>query len=123
MSTGPSGPPRAGDPAAPELPEQIFRRWVRSQEEDTDDELVFRPPDYSFPPARGRAALEFGPGGEFVDLEIAPTDARRAVGGQWEVEEHGRVRVSFEDRARPPETLDIVAVDDQVLKLRRRPAP
>lgn len=106
----------------PPLPEEIFRRWVHSREEDTSDEIVFRPPDYSFPPARGRAGLEFRPNGEFVDLQIAPTDARQAVGGQWQVEQPGRVRVSFEQAGRPPETLDIVEVDDQLLKLRRRPA-
>ncbi len=109
--------------AAPELPQQIFRRWVHSREEDSDDELVFRPPDYSFPPARGRAGLEFRASGEFVDLEIAPTDARRAVGGQWQVEEPNRVRVRFDDASRQPETFEIVEVDDGVLKLRRRPAP
>ena len=38
-------------------PEQVAGRWVHSHEEDSGDELVFRPAGYAFPPSRGREAL------------------------------------------------------------------
>lgn len=42
-----------------ELPESIFRKWGHSFEEDSDGVTVYRPSDFSFPRARGRAGIEF----------------------------------------------------------------
>jgi len=44
--------------------ERIVRRcWVHSHEEDSDEEMVFRPAAYEFPPSRGRRSFELKPDG------------------------------------------------------------
>jgi hypothetical protein len=50
----------------PDLPPELFRRWMHSHEEDEGDLRVYRPASYKFPPARGRRGLEFKPDGELV---------------------------------------------------------
>lgn len=104
-----------------ELPEHLFRRWVHAHEEDTPDGIVYRPAEHPLPPARGRTGLEFRPGGEFVDVRIGPADARQGVSGRWELEESGQLKICFDEPSRPAETLEIVHVDDDILKIRRRP--
>ena len=104
-----------------ELPEHLFRQWVHAHEEDTPDEIVYHPAGHPLPPARGRTGLEFRPGGEFVDVQIGPTDARKGISGRWQLEAPGRLKVCFDEPARSPETLEIVHVDADILKLRRHP--
>lgn len=40
-----------------DLPQEIFKHWVHSHEDDTKDIKVFRPVDYKFPPSRGRGLI------------------------------------------------------------------
>ncbi|MGU3436258.1 M20/M25/M40 family metallo-hydrolase [Actinomycetes bacterium M1A6_2h] len=58
-------------------------RWTHSFEEDHDDVTVYRPHDYDFPRARGRAGLEFRPDGSFVDWSVGAGDARTSRPGSW----------------------------------------
>lgn len=105
-----------------ELPDEIFRKWVHSFEEDTNGITVYRPEEYDFPPARGRGGIEFRPDGVFIDWEIGPTDATRGINGHWKMEGSGRVRVSFEGNVRPPQILEILQIDTGILKVRKLPA-
>lgn len=105
-----------------ELPDEIFRIWIHSFEEDTNKITVYRPVEYDFPRARGREGIEFRPDGVFIDWEIGPTDASRGVNGRWEMEDPGRVRVSFEGNVRPPRILEILQIDAGILKVRQLPA-
>ena len=103
-----------------ELPKEIFRNWVHSFEEDTDDITVYRTSTYAFPPARGRAAIGFQPDGAFTDWAIAPADGNQPISGHWRIEASGHVHISFEDQHRVPWVLEIVYVDTEILKVRRR---
>ena len=105
-----------------ELPNEIFRRWGHSFEEDTGEITVYLPAEYEFPRARGRAGIEFRPDGKFIDWEIGPTDAQRGVSGHWRMEGPGRVCVSFEGNVRAPRVLEILQCDVGVLMVRQRPA-
>lgn len=105
-----------------ELPREIFRRWGHSFEEDRGDVTVYRPAEYEFPRARGRAGIEFRPDGTFIDWTIGPADARRPINGRWQIEGRWRVRVSFEENVRPPRILEILQYDAEVLRVRQRPA-
>ncbi len=104
-----------------ELPNEIFRRWGHSFEEDTEDITVYRPSEYAFPPARGRAGIEFRSNGEFIDWTIGPTDASRGISGHWRMEESRRVRVYFENNIRAPQVLEIIQCDVEVLKVKQLP--
>ncbi len=105
-----------------QLPKQIFRKWGHSFEEDARDVKVYRPADYDFPRTRGRDGIEFRPDGTFIEWMAGPADAQQAVPQHWQVEPSGRVRVVFGDNARASQILDIVQVDDNILRIRQLPA-
>ena len=104
------------------LPSQIFQKWIHSFEEDTGDIIVYRPAEYPFPRARGRAGIEFKPNGQFIDWTVGPADTQRSINGHWQLEGPGRVRVSFEGNARPARILEILQCDAGILKVRQQPA-
>ena len=64
----------------------LAQKWVHSHEEDTDDEMVFRPASYAFPPARGRKSFELDAGGRLVTSGIGPDDRPAPGQGQWLLE-------------------------------------
>jgi hypothetical protein len=105
-----------------ELPDDIFRKWIHSLEEDTNGITVYRPEEYDFPPARGRDGIEFRPDGVFIYWGIGPTDAPRGINAHWKMEGPGRVRVSFEEGTRPSTILEILQCDSEILKVRKLPA-
>lgn len=74
----------------------ILGVW-RDSFEEAADARVFRPDDFDFPLARGRAAIEFRPDGEFVEWAIGRGDANRPIPGRWEVAADGVVRITRED--------------------------
>jgi hypothetical protein len=66
--------------------ELLERRWVHSHEEDTDDEMVFRPADRTFPPSRGRTSFELRPDGTYVETSPGPVDVPVESEGSWSLE-------------------------------------
>jgi hypothetical protein len=64
----------------------LHGRWVHSHEEDTEAEMVFRPPTHAFPPSRGRASLQLDPDGGYVERAPGPVDAPEESHGRWSVE-------------------------------------
>jgi hypothetical protein len=66
--------------------EALEGRWVHSHEEDTEDEMVFRPADRPFPPARGRTSLELRPDGTYVETYPGPVDVPEESEGSWSLE-------------------------------------
>ncbi len=95
-------------------PEQVQGRWVHSHEEDTDDELVYRSDasGYDFPRSRGREALELHPDGSYGGVVPGPVDKPEAsAGGAWSVDGDKLVL--------PDRTLEVTAVDEGVLRVKR----
>lgn len=113
-------PPKNAQVEPMTLPKQIFRRWTHSREEDRGDILVYRPNDYSFPPARGREGLEFCENGDFLYYSIGPTDRSLAVPGRWIIQQTNAVDIQFADRSIPSFALTILECNEQILKVRRR---
>jgi hypothetical protein len=68
------------------FPTLMNQRWLHSHEEDTGNEMVFRPSTYPFPPSRGRGGFELRPDGSAAILGIAPTDAPQEHNGTWSVD-------------------------------------
>jgi hypothetical protein len=75
-------------------PNIVNQRWLHSHEEDTADEMVFRPSTYPFPPSRGRTGFELRPDGSAAVLGIAPTDAPQEHQGVWSVDATNQLLVS-----------------------------
>jgi hypothetical protein len=65
----------------------VGRRWVHSHEEDTDDELVFRPADHPFPPSRGRTSFELRPDGTYAESSPGPVDVPEESTGSWSLDD------------------------------------
>jgi hypothetical protein len=101
------------------LPRELFKRWVHSHEEDTDEVRVFRPKGYPLPPARGRRGFELRENGEFVQYGIGQTDKSEATVGRWEADGARRANVSFPDGRLEPYVLEIVSLDDDKLAIKR----
>jgi len=101
------------------LPPEIFRRWIHSHEEDTEEFLVYRPSGYSFPPARGRQAFEIKKDGTFIRYDIAAAEGARKRSGCWKAEARDRIRVEFRGEEPRADSLGIHSCEKGLLKVRR----
>lgn len=97
----------------------MFKHWIHSHEEDSEGIKVYRPSDYNFPPSRGREGFELKENGEFIIYGIGATDKYEAIVGTWKAEGENKIQVSFDNQNEQSFTLDIVASDEDVLKIRR----
>jgi len=61
----------------------LCRHWLHSYEEDTEEEMVFRPANFSFPPSRGRTGFDLKPDHRLVQIGIAPVDGPTETEGTW----------------------------------------
>ncbi len=66
--------------------DDLCQCWKYSYEESNDNEKVYRPCDYDFPPSRGREGMTFTEDKTFVYNAIAPTDGFTKLKGNWTVE-------------------------------------
>jgi hypothetical protein len=107
------------DAGAGMLAPELFKHWVHSFEESTDDADVYRPSGFAFPPAFGRRGLEIRADGDFVLHAIGPADETIAIPGHWTAESSDQIRICLQDRA--PLSLTILSVDDDVLRIKRGP--
>lgn len=97
-----------------DLPPGLFKHWVHAHEEDIAGVEVYRLQGVPLPPAFGRTGFEIKPSGEFIQHEPGPADEPQRVPGRWQLQvelDDGR---SF--------SLSIVAVEADVLKVRREDA-
>jgi hypothetical protein len=108
--------PSIGRPG--DLPEQLFREWRHSFEDDAGDGVeTYRPEGFSFPPAFGRRGFEISRDGGFVAHEIGPADEPLEIPGHWTATGAAQLSVTLEGG--DPFTLTIVSIDDDVLRVRR----
>jgi hypothetical protein len=106
-----------GAGAAGQLPPELFKHWIHSFEESTDEADAYRPLGFAFPPARGRHGLEISSGGDFVLHAIGPGDGTIPIPGHWTAAGSDQLSVCLQDR--PPFTLTILSVDDDLLRIKR----
>lgn len=71
--------------------EVLHRRWVHAHEEDTEEEMVFRPAEHPLPPSRGRMAFELRPDGTFREEGLGAADVPEHATGSWELEDEERI--------------------------------
>jgi len=100
--------------------EALQGRWTHSHEEDTGDELVFRPASQPLPPARGRRSLELRAGGSYAEFSPGPVDVPVESRGRWSLE-NDRLELQ-PDGDLPRESWRVTAVEPERLLLRREDA-
>jgi|SRR6266850_1858607 len=64
-------------------PEALHGRWLRSPEEDSDTEFVYRPASHPLPRSRGREGFELRPDGTAVHLSPGASDVPTHRHGRW----------------------------------------
>lgn len=79
--------------------EALQGHWVHSHEEDSEDEMVFRPATHPFPPSRGRISLDLKPDGDYVERAPGPVDAPVESSGRWSLEDDRLVLAAKGDRS------------------------
>lgn len=107
------------DPQTSSQLRQLERTWLHAHEEDQGDVRVYRPNTYAFPPSRGRTGFAFEHNGLFTQLDIAPTDGIEGRKGRWTAENDHTLRISLDDKKEPDYKLEVVSLENDVLKVRR----
>lgn len=91
--------------------------WVHSHEEDSEDEMVFRPATHAFPPSRGRTSFDLRPDGSYVESSPGPVDVPVSSRGRWSLED-ARLVLNAEGE-RPGHAWEIMAAEADRLAVRR----
>jgi hypothetical protein len=97
--------------------ELLYGRWLHAHEEDTEDEMVFRPATTDLPPSRGRRGLELNPDGTYAEIRPGPDDRPEKASGGWAVEDDEWLVVETEARA--SRRMHIVAADGDRIVVRK----
>lgn len=100
------------------LDEDALRgRWVHSHEEDSEDEMVFRPATHPFPPSRGRTSFELRGDGSYRERSPGPVDVPEESGGRWSLEGDRLMLAPSADA--PAHSWQVRAVETDRLVVRR----
>ncbi len=95
----------------------LQKRWVHSHEEDSGDEMVFRPSCFDLPPARGRRSIELRDDGCYVESFPGPVDVPAEAGGSWSL---AGDELELQPRGgQAGETWRVVVVEPDRLRMRR----
>jgi hypothetical protein len=94
--------------------EALLGEWVHSYEEDEPGRKVFRRAGYSFPPARGRDAVELKTDGVAVMREPGPSDMPEGKSGTWALE-HQTIRLDVGGEGR---AMEVVSCAEDRLEVR-----
>ena len=103
----------------PVTPERVVGSWVHVHEEDSGDEMVFRPADSALPPARGRMGLELREDGTFAEAGLGARDIPEEAVGSW-VLEGQTITLSEGATQGVPRELEIVSAEKGRLVVRVR---
>jgi hypothetical protein len=107
--------------SGPVDPRLLCQSWLRSRQEDSDTEEVYRPAGFAFPrPERGRSGYRFEPDGTVKRVGIGATDVPAVTTGVWQVDDENPrgVRIVVEGA---PQLLEIADLTPDRLVIRRPP--
>jgi hypothetical protein len=99
--------------------ERLHRSWVHSHEEDSEDEMVFRPAEFELPPSRGRMGFELRADGTVAESAIGPTDRPQENVGTWTLEGDDKLVLSEGAGTVVPRVMPIVSAEDDRLVVLR----
>jgi hypothetical protein len=99
--------------------DQVIGHWVHAHEEDTEDQMVFRPARTELPPSRGRRAFELRPDGTFAEAGLGATDVPEQATGDWAVEADTITLTEGATQGVPRE-MEVVTADEDRLVIRKR---
>lgn len=95
----------------------LCREWVHSGEEDTENEIVFRPADYDFPLSRApRESFQLKPDGKLIKGEGSASDQVQEAQGTWALEND---KIAFQVESEPDQIRQIASVGAGKLVLKK----
>lgn len=100
-------------------PQLLQKRWMRSHEEDTAAEMIFRPASFSFPPARGRTGFELRSDQSLVEIGIGPTDRVEESPGKWKLERGNQLLFYSQSSPEPTHAMQIISVQEDRLVIKK----
>jgi hypothetical protein len=98
---------------------RVSGRWVHAREEDTEDEMVFRPAGTDLPPARGRMSFELRADGTFAEAGLGAADVPEEATGSWSLE-GDTIRLGEGATQGVPRQMEVVSADEERLVVRKR---
>jgi hypothetical protein len=90
--------------------QSLPRKWIHSHEEDTDDEIVFRPDSYTFPRSRGRRGFELTPDGGMIEHGIGSDDRPKSTAGSWQLKNTNELELTSGGANAKSTVMSLVAV-------------
>jgi hypothetical protein len=97
----------------------LYKRWLHSHEEDTAEQMVFRPASFNFPPARGRDGFELRSDQSMIEIRIGPTDRVEEICGTWKIEGGNQVLFYEESSPGPTRRMQIILAEEDRLVAKR----
>ena len=101
-----------------EIPRALCKKWRHSNEEDSDEESVYRPETFNFPPSRYRNQFEICDNGEFIQYSVTQGDMTTKASSKFKIVKNGITNIVTEDSTFPQ--LEITSYDDNVLKVKKK---
>lgn len=92
---------------------------MHAYEEDTDDEMVFRPAGTDLPPSRGRMAFELRADGTFAETGLGATDVPEEATGTWALD-GDTITLSKGATQGVPRVMEVVTADQDKLVILKR---
>jgi hypothetical protein len=93
----------------------LYKRWLHSREEDTAEEMVFRPASFKFPPARGREGFELRSDQSLLEIRIGPTDRVEEISGTWKIEGGNQLLFYEQSSPNPTRGMQIILAEEDRL--------
>jgi hypothetical protein len=99
-------------------PAVLHGSWLRSTEEDTPTEIVYRPAAYKFPPSRGREGIKLSDNGALTHSGIGANDVASARAGRWLLKDRA-LHLLFDDAKSTRQVLQLVSASAARLVVKR----
>jgi hypothetical protein len=100
-------------------PAVLSQKWVHSHEEDTADEMVFRPASHPFPPSRGRKAFQLDPDGRLLNFAIGPDDRTFENEGRWQLDSSNKLTLEPANAGATTSVMRLLHVDRDKLVVKK----
>ena len=100
-------------------PDEVSGRWVHAHEEDTAEQMVFRPAGTDLPPSRGRMAFDLRADGTFAEAGLGAADVPQEATGAWAIEGE-TITLSEGATQSVPREMEVVSADERRLVIRKR---
>lgn len=96
----------------------LYKYWIHSHEEDTQDKKVYRPSTFEFPQSRGRDGFEIRENGEFILYIIGPTDRPEKIFGNFTIDSNNlNVKLTSIQKSY---SITILSCDENLLVIQKK---